>query len=125
MSSDNFSVSSVVVMCMASDVDRLCEELNNIESVEWHYKDDNGKIVITMESSSIDEEIKILKQVESLKGVISAQMMYSYSEQELQKMRENIDIGEIPEILQNDKLKAEDIVYYGDVSNNIDNILKK
>ena len=63
---DNFSVSSVVVMCMSCDVNRLCEELNNIEGVEWHYKDDNGKIVITMESSSIDEEIKILKKKEEM-----------------------------------------------------------
>lgn len=126
MDSENYNVSSVVVMCNGDEVSRLWDILNLIDNVECHYKDEIGKIVVTIESSSIDEEIKILKHIEGIKGVISAQMIYSYNEKELDELRNNIENSDnVPNILQDDSIKAEDISYFGDVLNNIDTILKK
>lgn len=122
---ENFNVSSLVVMCRGEDIARLWEEIEAIPQTQCHYKDESGKIVVTIESQSVDEEIKILKKIEGLRGVVSAQMIYTYHNAELEALQENIQRQEaVPEILQNDKLKAEEIAYNGDVQDRIDGILK-
>ena len=121
---EDFNVSSLVVMCKGGDIQRLWGEIEEIPQTQCHYKDESGKIVVTIESSSVDEEIRTLKKIEGLKGVISTQMIYAYHNFELEVLQENIQRQEVvPEILKNDKLKAEEIGYSGDVQDKIDSIL--
>ena len=121
---EDFNVSSLVVMCKGGDIQRLWGEIEEIPQTQCHYKDERGKIVVTHESSSVDEEIRTLKKIEGLKGVISTQMIYTYHNFELEVLQENIQRQEVvPEILKNDKLKAEEIGYSGDVQDKIDSIL--
>lgn len=124
--SQDFNVSSLVVMCKGEDIQRLWEEIEKIPQTQCHYKDESGKIIVTIESSNVDEEIRTLKKIERLKGVISAQMIYTYHNSELEVLQENIQRQDaVPEILKNDNLKAEEIGYSGDVQDKIDNILNK
>ncbi|PZT49056.1 hypothetical protein B6S12_00215 [Helicobacter valdiviensis] len=111
----DYNVSSVVVMCKPKDMLDLWEKLPKIVGVECHYQDESGKIVITIEASCIEEEIKILKQVEALKGVIVAQMMYSYHQKELESLEEKMQQSfQVPDILK-EKVDAKNIVYGGNV----------
>ncbi|MDE5603772.1 MAG: chaperone NapD [Helicobacter sp.] len=123
---EDFNVSGIVVMCQPKDIVRLWGEMEKITNVQCHYKDESGKIVITIESENIENEIKTLKMVEGIKGVISAQMIYSYHSSELESMRDDIQKADsIPQILKDDTLQAQDITYAGDVENSLEAILKQ
>ena len=124
MQEEDFNVSSLVVLCAPSAIARLWEAVNAISGAECHYKDASGKIIVTLESQSIEEEIKLLKRIEGLEGVISAQMIYAYHSTELEEMREEITQQDaIPAILKEDK-SADKITYSGDVQGALDTILK-
>ena len=124
MQEEDFNVSSLVVLCVPSAIARLWEAINAISGAECHYKDESGKIIVTLESQSIEEEIKLLKRIEGLEGVISAQMIYAYHSTELEEMREEIAQQDaIPAILKEDK-SADKITYSGDVQGALDTILK-
>ena len=124
MQEEDFNVSSLVVLCAPSAIARLWEAINAISGAECHYKDESGKIIVTLESQSIEGEIKLLKQIEGLEGVISAQMIYAYHSTELEEMREEITQQDaIPAILKEDK-SADKITYSGDVQGALDTILK-
>ncbi len=55
-----------------------------------------------------------MKAIRSLPHVLSAELIFSYSD-EWAKAKEYLDINKerVPEILNDDKVKAEDIVYKG------------
>ena len=59
---------------------------------------ENEKIVVTIEGESTDEEIGKLKKIESINGVLSAGMVYAYSEDELEKERHMVEMAESVQI---------------------------
>lgn len=88
---EDYSVSGVLVQCASSDIMRLWEEMAEIPGVDCHFKDEVGKIIITIESSGINGEIRALSQIQKLKGVISADMIYSYQGDELSSIQTEQD----------------------------------
>ena len=42
-------------------------------------------------------------------------MHYSYNEDELDQMKDNLEISKIPEWLNDENIKAEEIEYHGDL----------
>ena len=67
----------------------------------------------------------LMRQIEKLQGVVLAQMIYAYHNAELEILQENIQRQDaVPEVLKNNKVKAEEIGYNGDVQGKLDNILK-
>lgn len=122
---EDFNVSSLVVLCAQKDIKSLWGKINAIKGAECHYKDESGKIIVTLESQSIEEEIKLLKQIERLKGVLSAQMIYAYHSTELETLREEIQKQDrIPKVLREEQTSANEITYSGDVQGALDEILK-
>lgn len=109
------NVSSIVVQTTADRVEGIVEVLKNSPLCDYHLHDEKGRIVITVEGAGTDEEIQKLKEVKMIEGVISAEMMYSYSEDELTSLRDDIDSsGVTPEWLNQD-VRAQDIRYQGDL----------
>jgi nitrate reductase NapD len=111
------NVSSIVVQVLPKYMDDVLEILQNAEFCDYHFHDkDKGKIIVTVEGESVDDEIRNLKIIQSLQHVIAADMMMSYSEDELdseiKKLEEN---DQVPSMLNDDTIKAEDIVYKGDL----------
>lgn len=105
---ENYSVSGVLVQCASGDIPRLWEEMAEIPGVDCHFKDEVGKIIITIESSGINGEIRALSQIQKLKGVISADMIYSYQGDELSEVRTEQDgdlalkiLGQNPDDFEN------------------------
>lgn len=121
---EDFNISSLVVLCAPNQVDILWEKINALPNAECHHKDAQGKIIVTLESKNIDEEIKLLKQIESLEGVISAQMIYAYHSKELQSLRDDISMQDsVPSVLLDSTKDAKDITYGGDAQTLLDNVL--
>ncbi len=121
------NISSVVVQVMPKYVDEVVEALKKSEYCDYHLHDkEKGKIIITIEGEGVAEEIDKLKHIQMIPHVISAEMMMSYSEEELERERDKIEKqNPVPEILNKDDVKAEDIVYGGDVRNLIGDFKKR
>ena len=111
------NISSIVVQVLPKYVDEVLEVLQNAEFCDYHFHDkDLGKIIVTVEGESVDDEIRNLKIVQSVQHVIAADMMMSYSEDELNaEIKKLEDADPVPPMLNDDTLRAEDIVYNGDL----------
>lgn len=113
------NISSIVVKTTESKYQTILETLKTSDFCDVHFHEDE-KIVVTVEGASTDEEIKKLKKIEALQGVLSAEMVYAYSEDELEAERNSIELaGSVPEWLNDDSIRAEQIKYKGDLKKNI------
>ncbi len=109
------NISSVIIKTRSTYFNKIVEILTNSNLCEVHASE-NQKIVITLEGKNTEEEINKLKQIEKMEGVVSAEMVYAYSEDELEKERNKIEQAtQVPEWLNNENIKAEQIKYKGDL----------
>lgn len=110
------NVSSIVVKTLPENLDEVVNALKNCEACDYHFHDDLGRVIITIEGESVKEELKKLTIIESIPHVISADMQMAYSEEELNshiEVLENADA--VPKVLNDKNIKASDIVYNGDL----------
>ena len=71
---------------------------------------------VTIEGANTGEEMGKLKQIEKMPFVIAARLIYAYSEEELDVERERLTHqDDLPTWLNDEKVKAEDIKYAGDL----------
>ena len=107
------NVSSLVITTTIEDTARLVEVLNTGDICEYHFHKE-GKIVVTIEGDSVDDEIRKMRQLEQLEHVLNVEMIYSYFEDELDEERGKLEIqNNIPDWLNDDNVKAQDIRYKG------------
>ena len=111
------NISSIVVQTRQEYVDEVVEALKTADFCDYHFHDKRmGKIIVTVEGEGVSEEIEKVKQIQALPHVISAEMMMAYSEDELDEERSKLEMGpNVPEMLNDDTIRAEDIVYHGDL----------
>ncbi len=108
------TLSSIVVQTRPENLKTVITSLKESDLCEYHLHDEKGRIIITVEGSGVEEEINKLTEIQSFPHIISAEMMYSYSEDELDKLRENIG-DNIPTWMNDENANAKDIVYQGDL----------
>ncbi len=77
------NVSGIVVKTTPKHLQEVIENLRLLDPCETHFHDDEGRIVVTIEGNSIHEEMQILKEIQAMPHVVSADLAYSYSEKEL------------------------------------------
>lgn len=110
------NVSSIVVQTLPKFLDGVVEELKNCEECDYHFHDEKGRIIITIEGEDVSEELRKLGVIEKIPHVITADMQMAYSEDELQDHMEVINERDaVPKMLNDDSIKVEDIVYNGDL----------
>lgn len=110
------NVSSIVVQTVPKYLDGLVQALKDCEVCDYHMHDEKGRIIITIEGEGVGEELEKLKVIEAIPHVIAADMQMSYSEDELDAHMEVIANGDaVPKVLNDDTIKAKDIVYNGDL----------
>ncbi len=109
------NISSIVVQTTSQKVNSLVDLLKESPLCDYHIHDEKGRIVVTVEGDGTDEEIRKLKEIKTFDGVISAEMMYSYSEDELNELRDDIDKKEPGAGWLNEDIPAEHIRYQGDL----------
>ena len=110
------NISSIVVQTLPKYLESVIENLKKSGVCDYHMHDEKGRIIITIEGKNVEEELKKLKVIEAIPYVSSADMQMSYSEEELSnhmEVLENADL--VPKVLQDNDIKAEDVVYRGDL----------
>ncbi|MBE0490716.1 MAG: chaperone NapD [Sulfurospirillum sp.] len=111
------NVSSIVIQAKSQHIDEILQIVKNCDFCDYHFHDASiGKIIVTVDGEGIDEEMKKVQSIEAIAHVISAEMMLSYSEDELDREREKLEHSDIvPSMLNDDSITAEKINYHGDL----------
>ncbi|MDQ1263879.1 MAG: periplasmic nitrate reductase NapD [Campylobacterota bacterium] len=110
------NISSIVVQTLPKYLDEVVQNLKNCEACEYHLHDEKGRVIVTIEGQSVAEELEKLKIIEAIPHVVAADMQMAYSEDELDAHMEVIANGDaVPKMLNDDSIRASDIVYNGDL----------
>lgn len=110
------NVSSIVVKTVPKFLEEVVQSLKDCEVCDYHLHDEEGRIIITIEGSGVEEELKKLRVIEAIPHVITADMQMAYSEDELNEHMEvlaNSDV--VPKMLNDEDIDPRDIVYNGDL----------
>jgi nitrate reductase NapD len=112
------NISSIVVQTLPENLDSVINDLKECGVCDYHFHDDKGKIIITIEGENVGEELEKLRIIEAIDNIISADMQMSYSEDELDrhiKVLNNSDA--VPKVLKGDttKIDPSTVVYNGDL----------
>lgn len=111
------NISGILVQTRPENVLNVVEQIKNNECCEYHLHDEKGRIVVIIEGENTEEEINKLKFLKTFKHVIAADMMYAYSEDELEQIRGELDANnDLPKWLNDPNAKIEDIKYNGDLT---------
>lgn len=110
------NVSSIVVQTVPKFLDEVLASLKASEFCDYHFHDEKGRIIVTIEGEGVEEEIAKLTKIQEIPHVVAADMMYAYSEDELDKERANLEVGGVvPDMLNDETIDVKDIVYHGDL----------
>lgn len=95
------NVSSIVVKTAPEYLDDVMDALKTGGLSEVHFHDKTGRIIVTVEGEDAGEEVLKMREIMNLPHVLSAELAYSYSENELDRAREEIDksVSAVPEAL--------------------------
>ncbi len=95
------NVSSIVVKTAPEYLDAVMDALKTGGLSEVHFHDKTGRIIVTVEGEDAGEEVLKMREIMNLPHVLSAELAYSYSENELDRAREEIDksVSAVPEAL--------------------------
>lgn len=109
------NISSLIIRVQPNNAAQLIQKLNNSGLCECHIYE-NGKIIITIEGNNTGHELEKISCIKEIPEVISVDLIYAYSEFELELARENIENSSpMPEWLNNDNIEANDIKYSGNI----------
>lgn len=107
------NLSSVLIVAKQEYQEELCKQINATSkcSVELCEGD---KMIVIIESETLEEELNAFKNLEKLSNVISINMVFSYQDLD-DDIQKAINSGAIKTIEK--KEKAENITYYGSIFN--------
>lgn len=109
------NISSAIVKTQPEATESVIALLKDVEFCEIHLHE-GAQIIITIAAKKLDNEIATIRKIEKMKGVYTAEVIYSYSEDELNAERDKIEMApEHPAWLNDENVKAEDIKYHGDL----------
>lgn len=113
------NISSIVVKVLPEYSQEVITHFDNSDFCEFHHYED-GNIIVTIEGVDVDAEIGKMKIIEKTKHVISASLVYSYVEDEIDKITTNLEKSEeLPTWLNDNNIDAKNIPYGGAIKKKI------
>ncbi len=111
------NISSIVVQTSPKFLEEVLSEVKKTDICEYHMHDEKGRIIVTLEGKDTEEEVSKLQMLQRFEHVISAEMVYTYSEDELDQIRGDLDSADdnTPKWLNDENATAKDIRYNGDL----------
>jgi len=95
------NISSIVVKTAPEKMTGVMENLKNSGLCEVHFHDQTGKIIVTLEGENINEEMNKMKAILNMPNVLSADLAYSYSENEMLETIECMKTADaVPDMLK-------------------------
>ena len=110
------NISSIVIQCVPQYVEGLVEEIKKGDLGEYQIHDEKGRIIVILEEEGSEQEVGKIKRIQALPHVLSAEMVFAYSEDELESERDKLDqTNTVPDWLNNPDASFKDIRYNGDL----------
>lgn len=111
------NISSIVVQTSPQHVEEVAQLLKNADYCDYHFHDEKGRIIVTIEGAGVEEEIAKLVKIQEMAHVIAADMSFAYSEDELNEERDKLELAgtELPTWLNDENATKHDIQYNGDL----------
>ena len=111
------NLSSIVIQTRPEHLESVLKAIKSSPDCEYHIHDEKGRIIVTIEGKDTEEEINKLKNLQAIPHVISAEMAFAYSEDELEAEREKLEQTKdnIPDWLNDPDATIRDINYGGDL----------
>lgn len=111
------NISSIVVQTNPNFTEEVAEALKSADYCDYHFHDEKGRIIVTIEGSGVEEEIAKLVKIQEMAHVIAADMSFAYSEDELNEERDKLEMEgtAIPDWLNDENATKRDITYNGDL----------
>lgn len=110
------NISSLIVKTSPKEFNRVKNQIEEIDGCEVYLVDKaSSQLIVVLQAPSSSEEMSINKYIESIPGVMSANMHYTYQESEINAQLKAID-GGVSEFLNDDSIRAEDIAYSGSIA---------
>ena len=72
------NISAILVVVLPENLESMVQDLNRLPGVEVHHVEESGRLIVTQEAESIDDEVKGLKAIKKLPGVVMADMVQHY-----------------------------------------------
>ena len=111
------NLSSIVIQTRPEHLKSVLKIIKSSLDCEYHIHDEKGRIIVTIEGKDTEEEIGKLKNLQTIPNVVSAEMAFAYSEDELEQEREKLEksTDNIPDWLNDPDATTRDINYGGDL----------
>ena len=102
------NISGILVIVSPERVESMVDHLNGLDGIDVHHIDvATGRIVITQEAETINDEVNGLKRIRALPGIILAEMSYHNFEDDNELVNaipaelddENLDAASVPAFL--------------------------
>ena len=102
------NISGILVIVSPERVDAMVDQLKRLDGIDVHHAEAaTGRIVITQEAETIQDEIDGLKRIRALPGIILAEMSYHNFEDDTELLEgipeeldaEDLDSTRIPAFL--------------------------
>jgi nitrate reductase NapD len=111
------NISSIVIQTTPQYLEEVVEALKASDVCDYHFHDEMGRIIVTIEGEGVEEEIKKLTAIQEMPHVVAADMSFAYSEDELEAERDKLEVDgtAIPDWLNAENVNVKDIKYHGDL----------
>ena len=111
------NLSSVVIQTLPANLEKVLRVIKESPLCEYHLHDEKGRIIVTIEGKDTEEEVGKLKALQQIPGVVAADLVFAYSENELEDQRSQLEKTEdnIPKWLNDPEATTKDIRYGGDL----------
>lgn len=98
------NISGIVVKAAPEQVDVVMGVLRASGLCEVYFHDSAGRIIVTVEGVDTNEEIRKMKEIMGLPGVICANLSYTYNEEEIESALDQMKdaLQQVPDALQLD-----------------------
>lgn len=84
--------SGIFATTQPKNLEAMTRSINGLEWAEVYQSDENGRIVVVLEGETTEEEIARLQKLKRLPGILTAEMVYHYFEDEAETMRNETGI---------------------------------
>lgn len=76
------NISSIVVKCAPEYITDVIESIKSSKQGDVYANDDKGRIIVILEGETTEEESQKLRIIQEIPHILSAEMVYAYSEDE-------------------------------------------
>jgi nitrate reductase NapD len=110
------NISSIVIQVLPKNYDAVKQSLEESGVCDYHFGEkEKGKMIVTIDGSGVEEEIKKLVHIQQTQGVLTADMMQTYQEELEGAIKEIEEADVVPDMLNMDSVDVRDIIYNGDL----------